>query len=78
MTTFQDLYSKALTDDAFRQQLAADPEAALRSINIQPTPEIVKNIRQSIASLQAVQQAMAPPAALGGTGAPVKEQFFVS
>ena len=75
MSTFQDLYSKALTDDAFRQQLAADPEAALRSINIQPTPEIVKNIRQSIASLQAVQQAMGPAA---GPHAAVQEQFFVS
>ena len=75
MSTFQDLYSKALTDDAFRQKLAADPEAALRSINIEPTPEIVKNIRQSIAALQAVQQAMAPAA---GPHTAAKEQFFVS
>ncbi len=54
MAQFEALYHKVLTDPQFRQELQANPQQALKSINIDPTPEVLallKNLEQAVAAL---------------------------
>jgi hypothetical protein len=54
MAQFETLYHKVLTDPEFRLKLQATPEHALKSIGIDPTPEVLallKNLEQAVAAL---------------------------
>lgn len=60
MSQFKELYEKVLTDDDFRDDLLKDPAAALKSIGIKPSPEVVgavcgiiEDVRQLQKDLQA-------------------------
>jgi len=44
MATLQELAIKIISDDAFAQNLLADPEAVLRAEGIEPTSEMVEAI----------------------------------
>ena len=48
MTKFEELYLKLLSDPAFRQELHHNPSAALTSIGIEPTAELLAAIREII------------------------------
>ena len=55
MAQFEALYHKVLTDKQFREELIARPEQALRSIGIDPTPEVLqllKNIETAVGALE--------------------------
>ena len=39
------IVEKVLNDNDFAQQLVADPEATLRSVGVEPSPEIVNALR---------------------------------
>jgi hypothetical protein len=54
MSQFDELYHKVLSDHDFRQELISQPEQALRSIGIDPTPEVLallKNIETAVGAL---------------------------
>jgi hypothetical protein len=54
MAQFETLYHKVLTDQQFRQELQANPQVALKSIGIDPTPEVLallKNLELAVAAL---------------------------
>ncbi|GGG93250.1 Os1348 family NHLP clan protein [Silvibacterium dinghuense] len=46
MSQFEKLYHKVLTDAHFRKELVEDPHRALKSLDIEPTPEILDAIKQ--------------------------------
>jgi len=48
MSQFSDLYSKVLSDSDFRTYLAQNPSAALTSIGITPTDELVAAVTEVI------------------------------
>jgi len=53
-TKFALLYDRVLTDPGFRQKLAADPRAALQSVEIEPTDAVlqaVNDINNAVASI---------------------------
>jgi hypothetical protein len=55
MSQFDHLYHKVLSDPQFRRELVAEPEQALRSVGIDPTPEVLaslKNIEAAVRSLE--------------------------
>lgn len=41
MADFQEVISKVLSDEAFRQALLENPEETLRSVGVEPTDEIL-------------------------------------
>lgn len=41
------LLEKVTADPAFADRLKADPEAALRSIGVEPTPELLEAVAES-------------------------------
>ena len=41
MSQYQDLYNKVVQDENFRRELLKDPSAALRSIGIEPTHQLL-------------------------------------
>ena len=43
--TFQTLVGKALSDESFVEALVKDPEAALREVGFEPTPEILEALK---------------------------------
>jgi|HubBroStandDraft_1064217.scaffolds.fasta_scaffold893904_1 hypothetical protein len=45
MAQFDTLYHKVLTDKHFRDELVHNPDKALESIGITPTPEILKLLK---------------------------------
>jgi len=54
---YQQLYDKVLSDSAFRNQLASDPKAALRSMDIEPSAEILKvidSIKDDVTKLEKI------------------------
>jgi hypothetical protein len=46
MSQYKDLYNKVVQDKGFRQQLLEDPSAALRSIGIEPTHDLLHAINE--------------------------------
>ncbi|MBB6142816.1 hypothetical protein HNQ77_000754 [Silvibacterium bohemicum] len=55
MQKFDILYQKVLSDPHFRQELVLRPEQALKSIGIDPTPEVLqllKNIETAVTALE--------------------------
>jgi len=52
---FQQLYARALSDDDFRRQLAEDPKAALTSLGIEPTDELLEAIEDAIEGVRDAQ-----------------------
>ena len=42
---FQTLVSRALSDEAFAQTLADNPEKALREAGVEPTPEMLEALK---------------------------------
>jgi hypothetical protein len=54
MAQFETLYHKVLTDPHFREELRLQPHHALKSIGIDPTPEVLsllKNVETAVGSL---------------------------
>jgi hypothetical protein len=54
MAQFETLYHKVLSDKLFREELRAQPQQALESIGIEPTPEVLqllKNIEIAVGAL---------------------------
>ena len=52
---YQRLYDRVLVDSKFRKLLASDPEKALRSIDIEPTKQILralKSIKSDVEKLE--------------------------
>lgn len=45
MSQFDKLYEKVLSDAHFRAELVQNPQHALRSLGIEPTPEILATIK---------------------------------
>jgi hypothetical protein len=55
---FEYLVSKVLFDQAFAQALLQDPALALKSIGIEPTPELLDALKKvDVASIMAVSEA---------------------
>jgi hypothetical protein len=55
MAQFEKLYHKVLSDKQFREELISQPEQALQSIGIDPTPEVLqllKNIEVAVGALE--------------------------
>jgi hypothetical protein len=48
MSEFKRLYDKVLSDSKFRARLSKDPSAALRSLKITPTPEVLEALKEVI------------------------------
>lgn len=53
---YKRLYDKVLSDETFREFLDADPKAALESIDIQPTPEILKGVENTLKAINELQK----------------------
>jgi hypothetical protein len=52
---YQRLYDRVLVDSEFRRMLASDPEKALRTIDIEPTEQILhalKSIKRDVEKLE--------------------------
>ena len=64
---FQQLYARALNDDKFRQQLDTAPEAALRSVGIEPTDDLLEAIKDAIEGVRDAQNILGD-----------KAEFFIS
>ncbi|MEU6709616.1 Os1348 family NHLP clan protein [Streptomyces wuyuanensis] len=45
MSQYHDLVGRALSDGEFCERLISDPESVLLECGIQPTPELVRTIR---------------------------------
>ncbi len=45
MADIQDLVNRVLTDEKFRRELVANPEAALRKAGVEPTPEMLDALK---------------------------------
>jgi hypothetical protein len=56
MSEYRKLYDKVLTEPEFRIRLAADPAEALKSIGIDPTPEILSGVNEALAAIKALQE----------------------
>lgn len=55
---FQTLVGKAISDEKFAQALVTDPEGALRSVGIEPTPEMLEALKGvDAASIRRLAQA---------------------
>jgi hypothetical protein len=52
---YQRLYEKVLRDETFREFLDADPKAALESIDIKPTPEILEGVENTLKAIRELQ-----------------------
>lgn len=52
---YKRLYDKVLRDETFREFLDADPKAALESIDIHPTPEILKGVENTLQAIRDLQ-----------------------
>jgi len=61
MNPFETLYQKAISDPTFLALLNTDTAAALQSIGIDPTPEIVASVQNVLASIIALNDQLAPP-----------------
>ncbi|WP_446742408.1 hypothetical protein [Silvibacterium acidisoli] len=53
---YRRLYDKVLRDETFREFLDADPRAALESIEINPTPEIMKGVENTLKAIREMQR----------------------
>jgi hypothetical protein len=56
MAQFETLYHKVLTDHQFRQELRANPQAALTSIGIDPKPEVLALLKNLESAVSAIAQ----------------------
>jgi len=61
MNQFEILYQQAISDPTFLALLASDTPAALQSIGIDPTPEIVSSVQNALASIVALNGQLSPP-----------------
>jgi hypothetical protein len=61
MTKFEELYHKLLTDAAFRVELYENPSAALTSIGIKPTPELLQAIGKIFKGVGEVDRLLGDP-----------------
>lgn len=52
---YRRLYDKVLSDETFREFLDADPKAALESIDIKPTPEILEGVEKTLQAIRDLQ-----------------------
>ena len=46
MSQYQDLYNKVVQDENFRRELLKEPSAALKSIGIEPTHQLLHAIHE--------------------------------
>jgi hypothetical protein len=58
MAQFEDLYDKLLSDKTFREFLQSDPAAALTSVGIAPTPEILLKVKGIIDAITDLGEAL--------------------
>jgi hypothetical protein len=56
MAQFETLYQKVLADHHFRHELRTNPHAALVSIGIEPTPEVLTLLKNLEVALTAIAQ----------------------
>jgi len=66
MSKFEELYDKLLTDADYRQRLFDNPSAALTSIGIQPTPELLEAVHGIIHGVQEAGRILEPQGESGG------------
>jgi hypothetical protein len=62
MANFEELYHKVLSDKHFREELVAQPERALRSIGIDPTPEVLSQLKNIETAVSALAEELEGPA----------------
>jgi hypothetical protein len=55
MSQYQDLYNKVVQDEVFRQQLLEEPSAALKSIGIEPTHQLLDAILELQKDVEKIQ-----------------------
>jgi hypothetical protein len=61
MNQFETLYQQAISDPTFLALLNSDTAAALQSIGIDPTPEIVASVQSVLSSIVDLNSQLAPP-----------------
>jgi len=60
MSQFKTLYDKAISDQKFRAELVNNPSAALQSIGIHPTPQVLSSLGTALTAIEALGTELSP------------------